>query len=151
MSLTLSDRTSKKAEQSVGGKGMACMAQQLSGVTVRWSPLLPIPWRLTMTQKQQQRRRHVGVVCSVALQNAKNKERMKLKELFEEAYERCRTSPMDGVSFTLQQFNEALDKYDFNAEVGTKASSFPKLSTLSLVLDFHVGFFVFFEFHTFFS
>lgn len=76
---------------------------------------------------------------------------MKLKELFEEAYERCRTSPMDGVSFTLQQFNEALDKYDFNAEVGTKASSFPKLSTLSLVLDFHVGFFVFFEFHTFFS
>lgn len=76
-------------------------------------------WRPTPNQ-QQQRRRMVPVVCSIAIENAKNKERAKLKKLFEEAYERCRTAPTEGVSFTLQQFTDALDKYDFNAEMGTK-------------------------------
>ncbi|XP_061370464.1 small ribosomal subunit protein bS1c-like [Gastrolobium bilobum] len=92
---------------------MACMAQQLSGV--RWSPLASKP-----TQKQKLKRRHSVVVCSVALANAQNKERLKLKELFEQAYERCRTAPMEGVSFTLDQFSEALEKYDFDSEIGTK-------------------------------
>ncbi|KAG5005899.1 hypothetical protein JHK82_023879 [Glycine max] len=77
-------------------------------------------WRPTPNQ-QQQRRRMVPVVCSIAIENAKNKERAKLKKLFDEAYERCRTAPTEGVSFTLQQFTDALDKYDFNAEMGTKA------------------------------
>lgn len=45
---------------------------------------------------------------------------MKLKELFAEAYERCRTSPMEGVSFTIDEFHAALSKYDFDSEVGTK-------------------------------
>ncbi|RZB90415.1 30S ribosomal protein S1, chloroplastic isoform B [Glycine soja] len=76
-------------------------------------------WRPTPNQ-QQQRRRMVPVVCSIAIENAKNKERAKLKKLFDEAYERCRTAPTEGVSFTLQQFTDALDKYDFNAEMGTK-------------------------------
>lgn len=76
-------------------------------------------WRPTPNQ-QQQRRRMVPVVCSIAIKNAQNKERAKLKKLFEEAYERCRTAPTEGVSFTLQQFTDALDKYDFNAEMGTK-------------------------------
>lgn len=77
-------------------------------------------WRPTPNQ-QQQRRRMVPVVCSIAIENAKNKERAKLKKLFDEAYERCRTAPTEGVSFTIQQFTDALDKYDFNAEMGTKA------------------------------
>ncbi|KAG1338818.1 30S ribosomal protein S1, chloroplastic [Cocos nucifera] len=48
------------------------------------------------------------------------KERQKLKELFEEAAERCRTAPMEGVSFTVEDFHAALDKYDFDSEIGTK-------------------------------
>jgi small subunit ribosomal protein S1 len=56
---------------------------------------------------------------SVPLSN-ETRERQKLKEIFEEAYERCRTAPMEGVSFTLEDFSAALEKYDFNSEIGTK-------------------------------
>ncbi|KAI4338573.1 hypothetical protein MLD38_023616 [Melastoma candidum] len=52
--------------------------------------------------------------------NAQTKERLELKKLFDDAYERCRTSPTDGISFTLEDFHAALDKYDFDSEVGTK-------------------------------
>lgn len=45
---------------------------------------------------------------------------MKLKEMFEEAYERCRNAPMEGVSFTVDDFNDALDKYDFTSEIGSR-------------------------------
>lgn len=48
------------------------------------------------------------------------KEREKLKELFEDAAERCRTAPMEAVSFTVEDFHAALDKYDFDSEIGTK-------------------------------
>ncbi|XP_042398245.1 30S ribosomal protein S1, chloroplastic-like [Zingiber officinale] len=48
------------------------------------------------------------------------KERQQLKEMFEEARERCLNAPMEGVSFTVEDFNEALEKYDFNSEIGSK-------------------------------
>ncbi|XP_027930252.1 30S ribosomal protein S1, chloroplastic-like [Vigna unguiculata] len=85
---------------------MAMMASQL-----RWG------WR---PPPKQQRRRMAPVVCSVAVENAQRKERVRLKKLFEEAYERCRSAPTEGVSFTLQQFTDALDKYDYESEVGAK-------------------------------
>ncbi|KAJ1403044.1 S1 domain [Sesbania bispinosa] len=69
---------------------------------------------------QTQKRVSIPIVNSVALANAQNKERLKLKELFDEAYERCRTAPMEGVSFTLEQFTAALENYDFDSGVGTK-------------------------------
>lgn len=56
----------------------------------------------------------------VAVSNAQTRERMKLREMFEDAYERCRTTPMEGVAFTLEDFHGALDKYDFNSEIGTR-------------------------------
>ncbi|KAL2941419.1 30S ribosomal protein S1 chloroplastic, partial [Bienertia sinuspersici] len=56
--------------------------------------------------------------AGVAVNNAENRERQKLKKLFEDAYERCRTAPMEGVSFTLDDFHSALDKNDFNSELG---------------------------------
>lgn len=62
--------------------------------------------------------------AAVAITNAQTRERMKLKEMFEDAYERCRTTPMEGVSFTVDDFNTALDKYDFNSEIGTKVLIF---------------------------
>ncbi|RVW71609.1 30S ribosomal protein S1, chloroplastic [Vitis vinifera] len=34
--------------------------------------------------------------------------------------ERCRTAPTEGVSFSADDFYSALDKYDFNSEIGTK-------------------------------
>nr|KYP36313.1 hypothetical protein KK1_042573 [Cajanus cajan] len=88
------------------------MTMAMTASQLRWG------WR---PPPKQQRRRVLPVVCSIAIENAQNKERAKLKKLFEEAYERCRTAPTEGVSFSLQQFTDALDKYDFNAEIGTKA------------------------------
>ncbi|ESW19393.1 hypothetical protein PHAVU_006G121100 [Phaseolus vulgaris] len=87
-----------------------------------------MPMAMTASQLQwgwrpppkQQRRRMIPVVCSVATENAQKKERVRLKQLFEEAYERCRTAPTEGVSFTLQQFSDSLDKYDYESEVGAK-------------------------------
>ncbi|XP_004486520.1 small ribosomal subunit protein bS1c [Cicer arietinum] len=92
---------------------MASVSHQLS--VVKWTPLL---WKPTHSQKQ--RRGVLPIVCSIAISSAQNKERAKLKEIFEDAYERCRTAPMEGVAFTLDQFTEALEKYDFESEVGTK-------------------------------
>lgn len=63
-------------------------------------------------------------MSAVAVNNAETRERLKLKQLFQEAYERCLTSPMEGVPFTLQDFLNALDKYDFNSEIGTKVRVF---------------------------
>lgn len=66
------------------------------------------------------RKRSVISAAAVAVSNAQTRERMKLKEMFEDAYERCRTTPMEGVAFTIEDFHVALEKYDFNSEVGTK-------------------------------
>ncbi|KAK7246227.1 hypothetical protein RIF29_41087 [Crotalaria pallida] len=102
---------------------MASLAShQLTTTAIRWShnPLASKPITTTTNIKQQQQRRSSIVCSSVAIASAQNKERIKLKELFEQAYERCRTAPMEGVSFTLQNFTDALDKYDFDSEVGTK-------------------------------
>ncbi|PKA62309.1 30S ribosomal protein S1, chloroplastic [Apostasia shenzhenica] len=48
------------------------------------------------------------------------KEREALKKLFEEACERARNAPMEGVAFTVEDFHAAIEKYDFNTEIGTK-------------------------------
>lgn len=97
---------------------MASVAQQLTGV--KWTPLL---WKPTLAQKQR-RSGVLPIVCSIAISSANNKERANLKQLFEDAYERCRTAPMEGVSFTLDQFTGAIENYDFESEIGAKASSF---------------------------
>ncbi|XP_021290314.1 30S ribosomal protein S1, chloroplastic [Herrania umbratica] len=97
---------------------MASLAQQFTGL--RCPPLSSSG--LSMKPKQTQR---VGafaspIVSSVAISNAQTKDRLELKKMFEEAYERCRTAPMEGVSFTPEDFQNALEKYDFDSELGTK-------------------------------
>lgn len=58
----------------------------------------------------------------VGVPTAETRERARLKEMFEEAYERCRTSPMEGVSFNVEDFHTAIQEYDFNSEIGTKVT-----------------------------
>ncbi|KAL5097806.1 hypothetical protein RYX36_002133 [Vicia faba] len=95
---------------------MASVAQQLTGV--KCTPLL---WKPTLAQKQR-RSGVLPIVCSIAISSANNRERIKLKQLFDDAYERCRTAPMEGVSFSFDQFTEALEKYDYESEIGTKVT-----------------------------
>jgi len=75
--------------------------------------------------QQSQKRVSITIANSIAIANAQNKERARLKKLFEEAYERCRNAPMEGVSFTIEDFTAALDKYDFDSEVGGKVFPSP--------------------------
>ncbi|XP_073276596.1 small ribosomal subunit protein bS1c [Primulina huaijiensis] len=99
---------------------MATLSQQFAGLKCP-------PLATTRNSKLSNFKNHCpnrkGSVISaaaVAVSNAQTRERMKLKEMFEDAYERCRTSPMEGVAFTIEDFHVALEKYDFNSEVGTK-------------------------------
>ncbi|XP_048440254.1 30S ribosomal protein S1, chloroplastic [Pyrus x bretschneideri] len=98
---------------------MASLAQQFTGL--RCSPLstsrLSKP---SILPKQNKMPGLLPIFSAAVISNAQTKERLKLKEIFEDAHERCRTAPMEGVSFTLDSFYNALEKYDFNSEIGTK-------------------------------
>ncbi|KAF4361387.1 hypothetical protein CsatB_025682 [Cannabis sativa] len=102
---------------------MASLAQQFTGL--RCAPLsssrLSKPFSFPKQQQTHNRPPTLlPIVSAVAISNAQTRERLKLKELFEEAYERCRTSPMEGVTFNVDDFHSAIEKYDFNSEIGTK-------------------------------
>ncbi|KAL1806766.1 hypothetical protein ACET3Z_029834 [Daucus carota] len=58
----------------------------------------------------------------VSVPTPQTRERARLKEMFEDAYERCRTNPMEGVAFNLEDFDMAIQEYDFNSEIGTKVT-----------------------------
>ncbi|KAL4643234.1 hypothetical protein ACB092_02G079000 [Castanea dentata] len=99
---------------------MASLAQQFTGL--RCSPLSSSRFSKSKPFYSKRTHKHTlfPIVSAVAISNAQTKERAELKKLFEDAYERCRTTPLEGVPFTLDDFNAALEKYDFNAEIGTK-------------------------------
>ncbi|KAK3002829.1 hypothetical protein RJ639_018860 [Escallonia herrerae] len=82
---------------------MASLAQQLGG-GLRCAPLSttrlsPKPFAPFPKPNNSASTRIVSAVAISA--NAQTKERVKLKEIFEEAYERCRTAPMEGVKGTV--------------------------------------------------
>ncbi|XP_057959063.1 small ribosomal subunit protein bS1c [Malania oleifera] len=93
---------------------MASLAQQFACLRC-----LPLPSK-PFSPAQSSRPKRLSVVSAVPVSNAQTKERQKLLQLFEEAYERCRTAPMEGVPFTLEDFHAALDKYDFDSDIGSK-------------------------------
>ncbi|KAK4478357.1 hypothetical protein RD792_017647 [Penstemon davidsonii] len=99
---------------------MAALAQQFGGLKC---PPISITKNNKLSNSKNQyhpRKRSVISAAALAIANAETRERMKLKEMFEDAYERCRTTPMENVAFTIDDFHDALEKYDFNSEIGTK-------------------------------
>lgn len=66
--------------------------------------------------------RPLTVVAAVAISNAETRERQNLKELFEEAHERCLNEPVENEPFSLEDFLVLLEDYDFVSEVGTKVN-----------------------------
>lgn len=102
---------------------MASLAQQFGGL--KCPPISTVENNKFSTSKKHYytvlpSKRSVVSAAAVAITNAQTRERMKLKEMFEEAYERCRTNPLEGVAFTVEDFHDAIEKYDFNSEIGTK-------------------------------
>ncbi|KAG5555350.1 hypothetical protein RHGRI_012777 [Rhododendron griersonianum] len=96
---------------------MASLAQQLGG-GLRCPPISTT--RLSNRQKTQTPNWVVRAVASpsVGISNAETRERQKLKQLFQEAYERCRKSPLEGVPFTVEDFSSRLENFDVFPEVG---------------------------------
>eukprot|EP00258_Populus_trichocarpa_P007057 XP_002311368.2 LOW QUALITY PROTEIN: 30S ribosomal protein S1, chloroplastic [Populus trichocarpa] len=101
---------------------MASLAQQFAGLRCPPISISRLTERAATFSKPKRAANFVVTAKAVAISNAQTKEREKLKQLFEEAYERCRTAPMEGVSFTVEDFHSALmlDAYDFNSEIGTR-------------------------------
>ncbi|KAB2040260.1 hypothetical protein ES319_D02G070600v1 [Gossypium barbadense] len=97
---------------------MASLAQQFTGL--RCPPLSSSRFSVKPKQTQKVGAFASPIVSAVAVSNAQTKDRLELKKMFEDAYERCRTAPMEGVSFTVEDFQNALEKYDFDSELGTK-------------------------------
>ncbi|CAH1442357.1 unnamed protein product [Lactuca virosa] len=98
---------------------MASLAQQIGGLRCPSLSNTRLS-RKTSSSNTQPVKRIFTTKAAVAVSNAQTRERMKLKEMFEEAYERCRTSPYEGVAFTVDDFHSAIEKYDYNSEIGTK-------------------------------
>jgi small subunit ribosomal protein S1 len=113
---------------------MASLAQQFAGLRCPPISISRLTERAATFSKPKRAANFVVTAKAVAISNAQTKEREKLKQLFEEAYERCRTAPMEGVSFTVEDFHSALDAYDFNSEIGTRVSSITLLLLLLLLL-----------------
>ncbi|KAF5191309.1 30S ribosomal protein S1 protein [Thalictrum thalictroides] len=89
---------------------MASLAQQFSGL--RCSPLSSSYLSKPFSFSKPQRSVFSPIVSAVAISNAQTKERQRLKEMFEEAYERCRTAPAEGISFTVEDFHNAIENSD---------------------------------------
>lgn len=98
---------------------MASLAQQLAG-GLRCPPLSNTHLSKPISTKHAVRPRTSAIVSAVAVNNAETRERLMLRDKFEEAYERCRSAPTKGLPFTLEDFHAALSKYDFNSEMGTR-------------------------------
>eukprot|EP01018_Ginkgo_biloba_P014948 Gb_02217 [translate_table: standard] len=83
-------------------------------------------WRPNRRLRQRQwqsgsgrKGRGTGVVRAVAVSNVKTRERETLMAEVEERWQRIQDNPMEGVSFSMEQFNAALDKFNFGFEIGT--------------------------------
>jgi len=98
---------------------MAALAQQLAG-GLRCPPFSNTHLSKPISTKHAFRPRSAKVVSPVPVDNAQTRERLRLKEMFDEAYERCRIAPTEGVPFTVEDFHAALDNFDFNSELGAK-------------------------------
>lgn len=113
---------------------MASLAQQFTGL--RCPPLSSSGLSVKPKQTQKVGAFASPIVSAVAVSNAQTKDRLQLKKMFEDAYERCRTAPMEDVAFTVEDFQNALEKYDFDSELGTKVWVPPPPSLLFIWL-FH--------------
>ncbi|KAK1317092.1 hypothetical protein QJS10_CPA05g00147 [Acorus calamus] len=96
---------------------MAALAQQYSGL--RCSPISSSPISKPSPVKAPQRATFTVSAVSVS-NNPVVRERQRLKEIFEEAYDRCRMAPMEGVPFTVEDFHSSIEKYDYESEMGAK-------------------------------
>lgn len=112
---------------------MATVVQQFAGLRCPGMSSNVLTRQANQNQKKVSRHSiKAATTTSVAIKNAKTKERLRMKELLQEASERCRTSPMEGVAFSVEDFHSAIEKYHFDSEIGAKVGTFFLLTSLCL-------------------
>lgn len=127
-------RTHTHTHRVIDKKKMASLAQQVGGLrcpsisTTRLSRKQHINTTTTPTLKSRKSRTiRMGFLKGVrVISNAQTKERERLREMFNDAYERCLREPSDGVAFSTDNFRAVIEKHGIEAEMGTtRVSSSP--------------------------
>lgn len=102
---------------------MGSLAQQIGGLrcpSLSTTHLSRKSSCFTNNNKRIQTIKSAATTGTGILSTPQSRDRLKLKEMFEEAYERCRTSPYQGVAFTIDDFHNAIERFDYNSEIGSK-------------------------------
>jgi hypothetical protein len=58
-------------------------------------------------------------VCGTYALTKDERERERMRQLFDDASERCRTAPMDGVAFSPDDLDTAVESTDIDTEIGS--------------------------------
>jgi hypothetical protein len=101
--------------------GLAC--PPLSGASLHRSAA---PWRPPS-----------ALVCGTYALTRDEQERERMRQLFDEASERCRTAPMEGVSFSPEDLDTAVETTDIDTEIGSLVST--RLLPYSLLSICHLA------------
>ena len=92
---------------------MASLAQHVAG--------LPCPPLSGAARRRPaaQRRPPSALVCGTYALTKDERERERMRQLFDDASERCRTAPMDGVAFSPDDLDTAVESTDIDTEIGS--------------------------------
>jgi small subunit ribosomal protein S1 len=60
-----------------------------------------------------------ALVCGTYVMSKDDKERERMRTLFDEASERCRTAPMEGIAFSPEDLESAVETTDVDTEIGS--------------------------------
>lgn len=65
------------------------------------------------------RRPPSALVCGTYALTKDERERERMRQLFDEASERCRTAPMEGVAFSPEDLDTAVETTDIDTDIGS--------------------------------
>nr|ABF95618.1 30S ribosomal protein S1, chloroplast precursor, putative, expressed [Oryza sativa Japonica Group] len=91
---------------------MASLAQHVAGLAS--PPLSGAPRRRPAAPT-----RPSALVCGTYALTKEERERERMCQLFDEASERCRTAPMEGVSFSPEDLDSAVESTDIDTDIGS--------------------------------
>ena len=60
-----------------------------------------------------------ALVCGTYVLSKDEKERERMRTLFDEASERCRTAPMEGITFSPEDLESAVETTDIDTDIGS--------------------------------
>ncbi|AQL07040.1 30S ribosomal protein S1 [Zea mays] len=92
---------------------MASLAQHVAG--------LPCPPLSGASRRRPaaQRRPPSALVCGTYALTKDERERERMRQVFDDASERCRTAPMEGVAFSPDDLDTAVESTDIDTEIGS--------------------------------